>query len=88
MFQAGKELQEWEKFKKKSTDDMLRKVFAKEPEPIKETENKHQLNKEDDPNQWDIKKYEDDYSGYTFEYTNNTDVDYSYLTDIDSDGKD
>lgn len=70
---------------------MLRKIFAKEPEPIKKLENKESYNKQDDPNQWDIKKYEDDYSGYTFEYTNNTDVDYSYLTDIsdvDSDDKD
>ena len=30
MYIAGKELQEWEKFKKKSTDDILRKIFVPE----------------------------------------------------------
>lgn len=86
MAQAGKELQEWERFKKKSTDDILRKVFVKElPQeetktPIKETKENN------DPNKWDYDRYEDDYSGYTFEYTNNTDIDYSYYLDM-SDAK-
>lgn len=88
MAQAGKELQEWEKFKKKTTNDMLKKVFL--PEPKEEKLEK----KQDDPNQWDLKTgeqnydekydtyYDDDYTSYTFEYTNNTDVDYSYYSDM------
>lgn len=89
MAAAGKELQEWENFKKKSTDKMLKHIFA--PEPKEE-------NKKDDPNQWDLKtptdkqydekydSYYDDSSNYTFEYTNNTDVDDYYYADM-SDAK-
>lgn len=90
MAAAGKELQEWEKFKKKTTDDMLRKIFT--PDTVPEI-------KKDDPNQWDLKKdsdsrqqddkydkyYDDDTSSYTFEYTNNTDIDYSYYADMNDD---
>lgn len=87
MAAAGKELQEWEKFKKKSTDNMLKHIFGQstKEEP-----------KKDDPNQWDLKTptdddkydsyYDSDSSNYTFEYTNNTDVDYYYLSDT-SDAK-
>ena len=90
MAKAGKELQEWEEFKKKSTHKMLKHVFAPEPKVEK---------KVDDPNQWEIKKsdnikhddkydtyYNDDQNGYTFEYTNNTDVDDYYYADM-SDAK-
>lgn len=88
MIQAGKELQEWEKFKKKTTDNMLRKVFLPDPK----TEEKIQ-NKKDDPNQWDLKtpadeeydSYYDDYSSYIIEYTNNTDVDHYYYADMSDD---
>lgn len=92
MAAAGKELQEWEKFKKNSTDKILKRIFA--PEPKEEKLEK----KKDDPNQWDMtetddKKYDekydtyyDDPSLYTFEYTNNTDIDYCYYADM-SDAK-
>lgn len=93
MAKAGKELQEWEDFKKKSTDKMLKHIFAPEPKEEK-TEKKN-----DDPNQWDLKTpsnkkydekydtyYDDDDSKYTFEYTNNTDVDDCYYADV-SDAK-
>lgn len=91
---AGKELQEWEIFKKKSTDDMLRHVFApEEPAENKNTE------KQDDPNQWDLKtpadpnyQYDDKYDSYypdynslKTQYTNNTDQDYSYYYDTGND---
>lgn len=82
MAQAGKELQEWEKFKKKSTNDMLKKVFAPDPPQEEKKESIKETKKVDDPNQWDVDKYEDDYSGYSFEYTNNTDIDYSFYSDI------
>lgn len=86
---AGRELQEWEKFKKKTTDDMLKHIFAPEPKP----------QKIDDPNQWDVKTpvdhqydekydayYDNDTTSYTFEYTNNTNVDDHYYADL-SDAK-
>jgi hypothetical protein len=95
MIQAGKELQEWEKFKKKTTDNMLKKIFA--PEPKQEEKIK---NKKDDPNQWELEGsrnnkydekydtyYDDDYKSYTFQYTNNTDVDYPYYSDTSDDDK-
>jgi len=94
MAAAGKELQEWEKFKKKTTDDMLKKIFA--PDPVAETKK----DKKDVPNEWDLKTpadsnqedkydtyYDDEPSSYTFEYTNNTDMDYSYYTDMNDDGQ-
>jgi hypothetical protein len=86
---AGKELQEWEQFKRKSTDEMLKHIFA--PEPKQETHR-------DDPNQWDLKTpvepnydekydtyYDDDPVSYTFEYTNNTNVDDYYYVDVGDD---
>lgn len=86
MATAGRDLQEWEKFKRKTTDDMLRHIFApEEPEQIKK----------DDPNQWDLKTqadiqydekydsyYDDNASNYIFDYVNNTDIDYSYYSDV------
>lgn len=50
MSQAGKELQEWEAFKKKTTHEMLKKSFV----PQEKTEY-IPVQKIDDPNQWDIK---------------------------------
>jgi hypothetical protein len=91
MVTAGRELQEWERFKKKSTDDMLRKIFLPDPEPEEKKDSVKENKKNDDPNQWDIERYEDDYPGYSFEYTNNTDMDYSYyldMSDAKSDDKD
>jgi hypothetical protein len=94
MAKAGKELQEWEDFKKKSTDKMLKHIFAPEPK-IEKVEKKN-----DDPNQWEIKEtdktkyddkydtyYDDDPSSYTFEYVNNTDVDYNYYVDTNDSSK-
>jgi hypothetical protein len=89
MIEAGKKLQEWEAFKKKSTHDMLKKIFA--PEESKP----EKLDKQDDPNQWDLKtdpkdqnsRYEDDdgyyldYNNINYTYDNSTDVDYFYYAD-------
>lgn len=49
-YKAGNELQEWENFKKKTTDDMLRKVFAPDP-PAKKEEVEEIIKKyeEEDP---------------------------------------
>ena len=91
MATAGKELQEWENFKKRSTDDMLRRVF------VPDSKDESIDDKKDDSSQWDLKtpsdqdydeKYDTYYnnSNYTFEYVNNTDTDYSYYADI-SDAK-
>jgi hypothetical protein len=98
MVQAGKELQEWEAFKKKSTHEMLKKVFS--PPETKE-EQKFSNKKVDDPNQWELKtdpsnnsKYEDDdgyyldYSNLKFDYDNSTDLDYYYYADTSDAKKD
>ena len=91
MAQAAKELQEWEAFKKKSTDKMLQHIFGQEePKP-----------KKDDPNQWDLKTptdpdhydekydtYYDDYSNVKFSYDNSTDLDYYYYSDMSDAKKD
>jgi hypothetical protein len=90
MAQAGKELQEWEAFKKKSTHEMLKKVFGQKEKP----------QKIDDPNQWDAKsppkdninydeKYDSYYDDYNvkFDYNNSTDVDYYYYYDTSDDDK-
>lgn len=45
-----KELQEWEVFKKKTTDEALKKIFAPEPPPQSSKQKKI-----DDPNQWELK---------------------------------
>jgi hypothetical protein len=96
MAEAGKELQEWESFKKKSTDDMLRKIFT----PEEKEAQKEQEKKSDDPNQWDLKTPADDYDAYyddgfypdynsykpVYQYDNSTNIDYSYYSDI-SDAK-
>ena len=39
MAQAGKELQEWESFKKKTLDNILKKVFTPEPKQEEKTNN-------------------------------------------------
>jgi hypothetical protein len=87
MSEAGKQLQEWEAFKKKSTDDILRQVFVPKNE---ESDSKKDIF--DDPNQWDLKtpvtKHDDkydayyDYSSWNTDYTNSTNPDYAYYTDI------
>lgn len=93
MAEAGKQLQEWEAFKKKTTDDMLRSIFAP-----KENIETNDINKTGiDP--WNLKTpvdqgydekydtyYDDDPTSYIFEYTNNTDIDHSYYADM-SDAK-
>jgi len=92
MYIAGKELQEWEKFKKKSTDDILRKIFV----PEEKKEEIPSKSKRDDPNQWDLKTHSDDYDTYyddgyypdynssrpVYQYDNKTDLDYYYYSDI------
>ena len=87
MVQAGKELQEWEKFKKNSTNEMLKKIFCP-PEEIQE----QLANNQDDPNQWDLKtpntynenNYDTyyDYYSYSGSYTNTTNVDHYYFMDL------
>ena len=94
MAQAGKELQEWESFKKKTLDNILKIVFTPEPKQEEKIDDK----KLDDPNQWDLKNppsqqyddkydtyYDDDYSSYAIQYLNNTDVDHYYYADMSDD---
>lgn len=51
-FDAGKKLQEWEEFKKKTTDDMLRYIFCPQKEQTEKQENKKN---ENTTSEWDIK---------------------------------
>ena len=93
MAQAGRELQEWENFKKKSTDRMLKHIFGQEEEKKQNKKNTY-----DNSNEWDLKTpsdpdhYDDHYNGYyddqnvKFNYDNSTDVDYYYYYDT-SDAK-
>jgi hypothetical protein len=93
---AGKELQEWEQFKKNSTDKMLKHIFAPEsrPEPIQQPTK----TKTDDPNQWDIKTPPDDnyYDQYPPDYNSSkplyqyddNDLDFYYLDISDVKTKD
>ena len=101
MIQAGKELQEWEAFKKKSTHEMLKKVFA--PEERKDDNIQASLKRDriDDPNQWDSQaepeeyntyydddNYYQDYNNVKFNYDNSTDIDYYYYADTSDAKKD
>jgi hypothetical protein len=93
MIQAGKELQEWEAFKKKSTHEMLKKVFCPPEEKVHSTQKK-----EDDPNQWDFKptkqnnddNYDSyyDYYSYSGSYHNTTNIDHYYYMDLLGDDDD
>lgn len=93
MIQAGKELQEWEAFKKKSTHEMLKKVFCP-PEEVTLPLPK----KEDDPNQWELKtpkhniddNYDTyyDYYSYSGSYSNSTNIDHHYYMDLLGDDDD
>jgi hypothetical protein len=53
-FDAGKELQEWENFKRKTTDDMLRYIFGKEEKKQEEIPAKNEEEKET-KTEWDVK---------------------------------
>ena len=103
MIQASKDLKEWEAFKKKSTDDMLRQIFAPQPRVAEQEESKSAKNRFDDPNQWDIKtnpndqdyntyydddNYYQDYGNIKFNYDNSTDIDYYYYADMSDAKKD
>ena len=67
--QVANDLQEWENFKKKSTNDILKSIFAPEE---KSEDQKRDLNKQTDTNttdEWDLKtnpgyKYRDDNYDY------------------------
>lgn len=94
LLRAGKELQEWEKFKKESTDKMLRHVFGKE-----ETKKKEVLGPLPDPDSlsdWDEKTieftydYQDydpntylSYNNQSYHYNGGPDTDYSYSINYD-----
>ena len=90
MEKAGKELQEWEKFKRESTDRMLRQVFVKEPEKPKKQDMIYgpgtidgweEETVEIDRDHYDNEQYID-YSSQMYQYINDPDVDYSYPIDF------
>jgi hypothetical protein len=93
MSQAGKELQEWEAFKKKSTHEMLKHIFTPKQETV--LDNNKQTIKEiiDDPNQWDVKTpvnpdYYDNDVSYDYYISSTTGNDYSFSHQDISDDKD
>jgi hypothetical protein len=75
---ASKELQEWEKFKRKTTDDMLRHVFEPEKRPEKE---QNDIPNDDPFDPWNIRtnpggnksNNSDDYENYYLDYLNPND---------------
>jgi hypothetical protein len=84
MSEAGKQLQEWEAFKKKTTHEMLKHIFVPKQETI--LDNK-QIEAEDDPNQWDMKtpSLPPDYYDNDVSYDYSTNIDDYYFTSIDDD---
>lgn len=90
--ETARQLQEWEAFKKKSTDDALRKVFGKE-EPKEEPKRQHARSMEDEEDDVPSWNYMDtDYSNYFMDYDQKPNynftpvIDYEYPSNTLDDG--
>jgi hypothetical protein len=90
MAQAGKELQEWEDFKRKSTDKMLKHIFGQEEKPKNNTDEWNLKTPIMSGDQYDEKydTYYDDYSSLKFNYVDDADSDYYYADPSDGKKKD